>query len=113
MTQSTSSLPRGITRRTFHKLALALAGAPAIDRVAAAEASHSQTRPKRHPVALRAVDTLVVDVLIVNLSDNYSSKPHHVSPAFNNVVAAGAQEISGARLCCAQLGPPVLLTAMA
>jgi hypothetical protein len=28
------------------------------------------------------------------MSDNYSSKPHHVSPEFNNVMAAGATEIS-------------------
>src|SRR6266704_3164937 len=52
---------------------------------------------------LRPVDRLVVDVALDNLSDNYSSKPHHVSPEFNNVMAAGAKEISGPTLCCAQL----------
>jgi 7,8-dihydropterin-6-yl-methyl-4-(beta-D-ribofuranosyl)aminobenzene 5'-phosphate synthase len=112
MSQETSSEPRGITRRTFHKLAIALAGAPAINGVASA-ASEPRTGPDRHPVALRAVDTLVVDVLIDNLSDNYSSKPPHVSPEFNNVIAAGAKELSGAGLCCAELGLSVMLTVKA
>jgi 7,8-dihydropterin-6-yl-methyl-4-(beta-D-ribofuranosyl)aminobenzene 5'-phosphate synthase len=60
---------------------------------------------------LRALDTLQIDVLIDNLSDSYSSKPAHVSPEFNNVIAAGAREISGATLCCAQLGLSLMLTA--
>ena len=60
---------------------------------------------------LRPVDKLVVDIAIDNLSDNYSSKPSHVSPEFNNVVAAGAQEISGLTLCCAQLGLALVPTA--
>ncbi len=112
MNQETPSASRGITRRTFHKLALALAGAPAIDGFASA-ATELQTGPERRPVPLRAVDTLVVDVLIDNLSDNYSSKPHHVSPEFNNVIAAGATEISGATLCCAELGLSLMLTVSA
>jgi 7,8-dihydropterin-6-yl-methyl-4-(beta-D-ribofuranosyl)aminobenzene 5'-phosphate synthase len=60
---------------------------------------------------LQAVDTLVVDIAIDNLSDSYSSKPPHVSPEFNNIIAAGAQEISGLTLCCAQLGLALVLTA--
>ena len=60
---------------------------------------------------LRPVDRLVVDVALDNMSDNYSSKPHHVSPEFNNVMAAGAKEISGRTLCCAQLGLALVLTA--
>jgi 7,8-dihydropterin-6-yl-methyl-4-(beta-D-ribofuranosyl)aminobenzene 5'-phosphate synthase len=60
---------------------------------------------------LQAVDALVVDIAIDNLSDSYSSKPPHVSPEFNNVIAAGAQEISGLTLCCAQLGLALVLTA--
>src|ERR671924_924486 len=60
---------------------------------------------------LRTVDALVVDIAIDNLSDSYSSKPPHVSPEFNNVMAAGAQEISGLTLCCAQLGLALVLTA--
>src|SRR5919109_4303052 len=59
---------------------------------------------------LRPVDRLVVDVALDNMSDNYSSKPHHVSPEFNNVMAAGATEISGSTLCCAQLGLVLALT---
>src|SRR6266849_6463325 len=59
---------------------------------------------------LRPVDKLVVDIAIDNLSDSYSSKPHHVSPEFNNVIEAGAEEISGCTLCCAQLGLALVLT---
>ncbi len=61
--------------------------------------------------ALRPVDHLVVDIAIDNLSDSYSSKPPHVSPEFNNVIAAGAKDISGLTLCCAQLGLALVLTA--
>ena len=62
---------------------------------------------------LQPVETLVVDIAIDNLSDNYSSKPSHISPEFNNVMAAGATEISGSTLCCAQLGLALVLTAVA
>ena len=51
-----------------------------------------------------------MDVALDNMSGNYSSKPHHVSPEFNNVMAAGATEISGSTLCCAQLGLVLALT---
>jgi 7,8-dihydropterin-6-yl-methyl-4-(beta-D-ribofuranosyl)aminobenzene 5'-phosphate synthase len=64
-------------------------------------------------VTLKSLDHLVVDVLIDNQSDSYSSKPHHVIPEFNNVVAAGATEISGSTLCCAQLGLSLMLTGQA
>jgi 7,8-dihydropterin-6-yl-methyl-4-(beta-D-ribofuranosyl)aminobenzene 5'-phosphate synthase len=60
---------------------------------------------------LRRVDRLVVDIPLDNLSDSYSSKPQHVSPEFNNVMAAGATELSGSTLCCAQLGLALALTA--
>ena len=60
---------------------------------------------------LRPVDRLVVDIPLDNLSDSYSSKPPHVSPEFNNVMAAGAKELSGSTLCCAQLGLALVLTA--
>jgi len=60
---------------------------------------------------LRPVDRLVVDVALDNLSDSYSSKPPHISPEFNNVMAAGATELSGPTLCCAQLGLALVLTA--
>lgn len=59
---------------------------------------------------LQELDKLTVDVLIDNQSDSYSSKPPHVSPEFNNVISAGASEIGGSTLCCAQLGLSVLLT---
>jgi 7,8-dihydropterin-6-yl-methyl-4-(beta-D-ribofuranosyl)aminobenzene 5'-phosphate synthase len=62
---------------------------------------------------LTALDSLTIDVLIDNQSDSYSSKPAFVSPEFNNVVAAGAAEISGLTLCCAQLGLALMLTAEA
>jgi 7,8-dihydropterin-6-yl-methyl-4-(beta-D-ribofuranosyl)aminobenzene 5'-phosphate synthase len=60
---------------------------------------------------LSPVDRLVVDVAVDNLSDSYSSKPPNVSPEFNNVIAAGAPELSGRTLCCAQLGLSLVLTA--
>jgi 7,8-dihydropterin-6-yl-methyl-4-(beta-D-ribofuranosyl)aminobenzene 5'-phosphate synthase len=61
--------------------------------------------------SLRPVDRLAVDIALDNLSDSYSTKPPHVSPEFNNVVAAGAAELSGSTLCCAQLGLALVLTA--
>jgi 7,8-dihydropterin-6-yl-methyl-4-(beta-D-ribofuranosyl)aminobenzene 5'-phosphate synthase len=60
---------------------------------------------------LRPVDRLVVDVALDNASDSYSSKPAHVSPEFNNVIAAGVERLSGPTLCCAQLGLALVLTA--
>lgn len=62
---------------------------------------------------LQPLDKLIVEVLVDNQSDSYSSKPAHVSPEFNNVISAGAQEISGKTLCCAQLGFSVMLTGYA
>jgi len=62
---------------------------------------------------LQALDKLVIDVLVDNLSGNYSSKPANVSAEFTNVVNAGAKEISGPSLCCAQLGLSVMLTGYA
>ena len=53
---------------------------------------------------LQPVDQLVVDIAIDNLTDSYSSKPANVSPEFDNVMAAGATEISGTTLCCAGWG---------
>ncbi len=61
-------------------------------------------------VSLRPLDKFRIEVLVDNQSDSYSSKPAHVTPEFNNVVAAGAAEISGTTLCCAQLGLSVMLT---
>lgn len=63
--------------------------------------------------SLRELDSLVIDVLIDNQSDSLSSRPAHVSPEMSNAVAAGATELSGENLCCAQLGLSVMLTAQA
>ncbi len=60
---------------------------------------------------LQQLDQLVVDIAIDNTSDSYSTKPPNVTPEFNNVMAAGAKEISGTTLCCAQLGLALVLTA--
>jgi len=60
--------------------------------------------------SLRPLDSLIVDVLLDNQSDSYSSKPSHVSPEFANVIDAGAKELSGTTLCCAQLGLSLMLT---
>ena len=59
---------------------------------------------------LEAVDSLTVEIAIDNCSDSYSSKPAHVSPEFNNVMAAGAKELSGTTLCCAQLGLSLVMS---
>ncbi len=60
--------------------------------------------------SLQQLDKLVVDVLIDNQTDSYSSKPSFVSPEFKNVLDAGSKELSGETLCCAQLGLSLLLT---
>lgn len=60
---------------------------------------------------LRELDSLVIDVLIDNHSDSLSSRPSHVSSETSNAVAAGATELSGENLCCAQLGLSLMLTA--
>jgi len=74
----------------------------------AAQTMDQRTQTTNH---LRPVDRLVVDIAIDNLSDSYSSKPVHISPEFNNIMVAGATEISGLTLCCAQLGLALVLTA--
>jgi 7,8-dihydropterin-6-yl-methyl-4-(beta-D-ribofuranosyl)aminobenzene 5'-phosphate synthase len=61
-------------------------------------------------IPLQPVDQLVVDTALDGASDSYSSKPSHVSPEMKNVMAAGATEISGQTLCCAQLGLALVLT---
>jgi 7,8-dihydropterin-6-yl-methyl-4-(beta-D-ribofuranosyl)aminobenzene 5'-phosphate synthase len=67
----------------------------------------------RHMNKLRIIEKLSVDVLADNLTDSYSSKPHYCSPEFNNVLAAGATELSAATLCCAQLGLGLMMRAEA
>ncbi len=62
---------------------------------------------------LRVLDALQVDVLLDNATDGWISKPHHVGSEFINVTQAGAKELSGSTLCCAQLGLSLMLTAHA
>lgn len=59
---------------------------------------------------LQALDKLVIDVLLDNQIYSYSSKPDYVTSDIKNVVAAGAKELSGPNLCCAQLGLSLMLT---
>ena len=50
-----------------------------------------------------------MDVALDNMSDNYSSKPHHVSPEFNNVMAAAPN--LGPHAVLRTLGLALVLTA--
>jgi 7,8-dihydropterin-6-yl-methyl-4-(beta-D-ribofuranosyl)aminobenzene 5'-phosphate synthase len=63
--------------------------------------------------ALQQLDKLVVDVLVDNVTDSYSSKQSFIRSEFQNVADAGARELSGTTLCCAQLGLSLLLTGYA
>lgn len=60
--------------------------------------------------ALQALDKLVVDVLVDNWVYSYSTRPDYVTSEMTNVIDAGATEISGSALCCAQLGLSLMLT---
>jgi 7,8-dihydropterin-6-yl-methyl-4-(beta-D-ribofuranosyl)aminobenzene 5'-phosphate synthase len=54
--------------------------------------------------ALKPVDSLAVNVLTDDVSDNYVSKTLFAVSEFANVVRAGAKTISGEALLCANLG---------
>ena len=54
--------------------------------------------------ALVPIDSLSVDVLTDDVSDNYVSKTLFAVSEFANVVRAGAKMISGETLLCANLG---------
>src|SRR5262245_25040561 len=56
------------------------------------------------PVPLVPLDSLVVDVLTDDVSDNYVSKTPFAVSEFANVVRGGAAVISGEALLCANLG---------
>ncbi|HEY1989652.1 MAG TPA: MBL fold metallo-hydrolase [Acidimicrobiales bacterium] len=56
------------------------------------------------------LDRLTVEVLTDNVTDSYSTKPAYVAHEFENVMDAGAHQLSGATLCCAQLGLSLMLT---
>jgi 7,8-dihydropterin-6-yl-methyl-4-(beta-D-ribofuranosyl)aminobenzene 5'-phosphate synthase len=53
---------------------------------------------------LRALDSLSVDVLTDDVSDNYVSKTLFAVSEFSNVVLGGATVISSEALLCANLG---------
>src|SRR5947209_17179820 len=54
--------------------------------------------------SLDPIDSLTVDVLTDNVSDNYVSKTLFAVSEFANVVRAGAKTISGEALLCGNLG---------
>lgn len=59
---------------------------------------------------LQGVDECEVLVLVDNVSDLLSTVPEGVTPEIANVLAAGAPELSGRCLCCAQWGLSLLVT---
>ena len=54
--------------------------------------------------SLNPVDSIVVDVLTDDVSDNYVSKTMFAVSEFANIVRVGAKTISGEALLCANLG---------
>lgn len=58
---------------------------------------------------LECVDECEVLVLVDNVSDLLSSVPEGVTPEIPNVLAAGAPELAGRCLCCAQWGLSLLI----
>lgn len=62
------------------------------------------------PNDLRAADGAEVAVLIDNVSDALSTVPDWVTTELPNVLRAGATEISGECLCCAQWGLSLVVT---
>jgi 7,8-dihydropterin-6-yl-methyl-4-(beta-D-ribofuranosyl)aminobenzene 5'-phosphate synthase len=54
--------------------------------------------------SLKTIDTLAVDVVTDDVSDNYVSKTLFAVSEFANVIAAGAKVLSGEALLCANLG---------
>ena len=60
---------------------------------------------------LKAVDACEVLVLLDNVSDLLSTVPAGVTPEIPNVFGAGALELSGRCLCCAQWGLSLIITA--
>lgn len=58
---------------------------------------------------LESVDECEVLVLVDNVSDLLSTVPEGVTPEIPNVLAAGAPELAGRCLCCAQWGLSLLV----
>src|SRR5262249_33895073 len=54
--------------------------------------------------ALKVLDSLIVDVVTDDVSDNYVSKTLFAGSEFSNIILAGAKVISGEALLCANLG---------
>lgn len=59
---------------------------------------------------LKPLDSCEVLVLVDNVSDVLSTVPDHVTPEIPNVIGAGAKELSGKCLCCAQWGLSLIVT---
>lgn len=59
---------------------------------------------------LKPLDSCEVLVLVDNVSDILSTVPDHVTPEIPNVLKAGAKELSGKCLCCAQWGLSLIVT---
>lgn len=62
---------------------------------------------------LRVADSCEFLVLVDNVSDILSTVPNNVTPEIPNVVKAGAKELSGKCLCCAQWGLSLIITTKA
>ena len=62
------------------------------------------TGPDPYPPSLVPLDSLAVDVLTDDVSDNYVSKTLFAVSEFANVIRGGATVISGEALLCANLG---------
>ena len=62
------------------------------------------TGTENSPISLAALDSLAVDVITDDVSDNYVSKTLFAVSEFANVVRAGARTLSGEALLCANLG---------
>lgn len=60
---------------------------------------------------LKPVDACDVLVLVDNVSDILSTVPDNVTAEIPNVLRAGAQELSGRCLCCAQWGLSLIVSA--
>jgi 7,8-dihydropterin-6-yl-methyl-4-(beta-D-ribofuranosyl)aminobenzene 5'-phosphate synthase len=98
-----------LNRRAFLLETAGLAAASHFTGSTTAHGGDSKTTPSEATrrsgnIPLRAVDSLVVDVLSDDVSDPYVSKPLFALSEFANVVRAGAKVLAGPALLCANLG---------
>jgi 7,8-dihydropterin-6-yl-methyl-4-(beta-D-ribofuranosyl)aminobenzene 5'-phosphate synthase len=63
------------------------------------------------PSQLKEIDGCEVLVLVDNVSDPLSTVPHGVTSEIPNLLRAGAKELAGSCMCCAQWGLSLVLTA--